>query len=64
MQTDPVIFGAKLNTDLDIFIWPTSSTFFIVYSEKGFVNELKYFRFQCGPQKKENWHGWFSAPPD
>jgi len=32
--------------------------------KNGFVNKFKYFRFQCGAQKKENWHGWFSAPSD
>jgi hypothetical protein len=32
--------------------------------KNGFVNVSKYFRFQCGPQTKEDWHGWFSAPSD
>jgi hypothetical protein len=66
MQTDPMIFYAKFNEILDDFVYLAYKFhfFFSVCSENGFVNEFEYFRFQCGAQTKENWHGWFSAPSD
>jgi hypothetical protein len=64
MQTDPVIFGAEFN-DRQFCLFglqvPLSS---VSTLKNGFVNKFKYFRFQCGAQTKENWHGWFSAPSD
>jgi len=66
MQTDPVIFGAKFNENLDDFVHLALQVpLFSVYALKnGFVNKFNYFRFQCGAQTKENWHGWFSTPSD